>query len=126
MTENVRLKPKQQLAIMELLKGSTFEEASSTAGVSDRTLRRWMQEPGFKQALSSGQSEMIGRAVRRLANLVDKSLDELETLLKVANLKPHERVQVIRTALNGFARIHEGAGLEDRLDEIERLLNDKS
>jgi hypothetical protein len=65
---------------------------------------------------------MTRTALRRLAGLLEKGIDELETLLSNAGLKPQEKLQVVRTILNGYPRFHETIGIEDRLAEIERLL----
>src|SRR5688572_3216352 len=102
-----KIKPNQQLALTSLLAGKNVEEASQAAGVDPRTLNRWMKEPAFKTELDEGQAEMTRMALRRLAGLLEKSVTELESLLNNANLKPDERLRVIRTILNGYARIFE-------------------
>lgn len=125
MTGNVRLKPKQQLAIQELLTGKTIEQASAAVGVSDRTLRRWMENDDFRRFLNTAMSDLARMAARRLAGLLDKTVDELEKLLNSSGLKPLERLQVIKTVLTSYSRTSETVLLEDRIAEIERMLDDK-
>ncbi len=127
MSQNVPfLKPKQRLAIASLLTGSTIEQASEAAGVNRKTLGRWMRDEDFKRALDSAVGDLARAAARRLAGLLEKSVGELESLLNtMAGMKPHERLQVIRTVLTSYSRTVESITLEDRVAGIERLLNDQ-
>lgn len=125
MTDNVTLKPRQQIAITALLTGSNIEQAAETANVSERTLRRWMKEDGFIRALDQAQADLLRQASRKLSNLLTDGVDGLGDLLKTANLAPMERLRIIQTILQVFPKIHESVTVEDRLDRIEEVLENE-
>lgn len=68
MSENVRfsLKPKQFKAIELLVNIGAFEtlqDVARTVGVTDRTLRRWKNNPKFQQALNERFKELFKNAI---------------------------------------------------------------
>lgn len=123
MTENVTLKPRQQIAITALLTGANIEQTAQSAQVDPRTVRRWMREAGFIRALDQAQADITREAARKLSNLLNESVDGLGDLLKTANLQPMDRLRIIQTILQAFPKIHESVTVEDRLDRIEQDLN---
>ncbi|NUQ86493.1 MAG: hypothetical protein HUU11_17455 [Anaerolineales bacterium] len=120
MTDNVT--PRQQIAITALLTGSNLEQAAQAANVSPRTLYRWMRDDAFAKALDQAQADITHQAARKLANLLNEGVDGLGTLLKTANLPPMERLRIIQTILQAFPKLHETITLEDRLDRLEKEL----
>lgn len=123
-TEKDPLKPKQPKAIESLLAGKSFDEASQEAGVDRRTLSRWMKEDGFTRALAQAQTDIVRASLRRFTVLFQKSVDLLDTLLSKEKIGQDDlnKLRVIQTVQSNYPRVHEIVTLEDRLDEIERLL----
>ena len=66
MSENVSLTPKQHRALVALVSSPTVGEAAKAAGVSERTLARWLSDPAFRMALGVAESDMIDGAVRAM------------------------------------------------------------
>src|SRR5690349_10490606 len=60
------LTPKQSLAVSALICHSTVKAAATSIGVTDRTLRTWMQSPAFRQALREAQREALDSTMRVL------------------------------------------------------------
>ncbi len=61
----IRLTVKQRVAIRALLRTPTVEEAAIAAGVTERTLRRWLGRPGFvAEYYATGRVEIETAAAR--------------------------------------------------------------
>jgi transposase len=68
---------KREIAALSLARGDSYSEAGDTAGVSRRTIIRWMQESEFAQEVDrlSLMTEIAGRAHRlHLANRVIRQM----------------------------------------------------
>ena len=84
MSHNVPIKrsslnQKQGLALQALIDGHSQKDAAAMAGVSARTLRRWIREnEKFKQELDSRMSELLGNATLRLVGSMDLAADVLK------------------------------------------------
>jgi hypothetical protein len=56
---------------------NSIRSASRKCGVPEATLRRWLGDDDFREALSLAQNECIGHAVRRLCWLTNKAVSTL-------------------------------------------------
>ena len=108
-------------AIIELAAGADVSKAAEAAGVERETVSRWKQNPDFKAALVKIESETAADATRRLAGLLDKTVDELEALLSKV-LDPVDKIRVIRTILTCYPRMAEITSIDSRISEIEETL----
>lgn len=111
-------------ALGELIAGGTRASAARAAGVSRRTLDRWLAEPGFKAELGAARARTFtdalvllkgqaGRAVKTLAALLN-SADEAE--------RRHAAVELLGFAL----RAHDAGEFEARLAAVEKTLNENT
>ena len=66
MSEKV-LTYKQQKAIGALIATQTQQRAAEIAGISDKTLTRWMKDANFQDALTEAIQGTTAGTVRRLA-----------------------------------------------------------
>lgn len=76
-----KITPKKNQAILAILEQPTIARAAESAGITPRTIHRWLDDPGFRAALSAAEGENLDRATRRLLRLADKALDALESVL---------------------------------------------
>ena len=67
--------------IAELVQGKTQKEAGRVAGVSERTVRRRVQDPVFMRRVSDEQAALAAAAASQLAGLFTKAVDTLEDCL---------------------------------------------
>jgi transposase len=115
MAENsIPLTRKQTKAISALLACQTIAEAAEMAGVSDRTIYRWIEMPEFRGALRTAAHETIGETVRRLAAGRDEALNTLYRLMTGA-----ERESDQRLAAATWLQVDRDT---QRLEEIEQRL----
>jgi hypothetical protein len=67
--------------LLPLAAGASPAEAARQASCSERTVRRRLQEPGFRARVDAMRAELIGNAVGRLAVIGTLAADTLHRLL---------------------------------------------
>src|SRR5262245_8082432 len=65
-TDNGRLTPRQQKAILALLTEANLREAARAVPVPERTLYAWTRKPAFAAAYRDARSLAVSQAVGRL------------------------------------------------------------
>jgi hypothetical protein len=111
----------QEKTISALLSSNTLEAAARKAGISKRTLLRWMEEPEFQDAYTKAKGDVLRTAT---AILTRDSGKAALTLTKIFSGKPTEnqsaRVSaakaVLRLALDSYVL----DSFEARLLALER------
>jgi hypothetical protein len=73
---------KLEQAISALLSEGTVEQAAKKAGVGYATLRRWLKEPGFREAYRQARRELVEGAVGRIQAATGQAVDTLLTVAK--------------------------------------------
>ena len=112
------LTAKQQKALDALLRGCTQEAAAREAGVSRRTLGRWLtQNVAFQQALRSAEQEALKRIHRRLVGLAENACDALARALQ-GEAQPAQ-VRAADVVLARLMPLRELVEIEERLKALE-------
>ncbi len=71
---------KREKARVALVAGATYADAARAAGISTRTVRRWMKDHTFRQELQAERRDLLERARNRIAGHLDTALDRLTEL----------------------------------------------
>ena len=116
-----KLSRKQELATTALLTEPTLEKAAKAAGVSGSTLRRWLQEPGFRNTYRTARGELLERTLSRLIQASGKAIATLERNLDCG--KPATEVRAAATILRELIRTRELVDLSEQVQEQERRLS---
>ncbi len=112
---------KQRKAITALLATQTIGEAAKLAGVSERTLTRWLAKPEFRAALAGACQDAFSGVGRRLIAGRDVALDTLFRLMQGADSENVQR----QAAVNWYDVLHKVKTLEDfeqRIAALERQI----
>jgi DNA-binding transcriptional MerR regulator len=115
----------KELAIAALLAVPTLGEAAQVCGVSERTLRRWLQDEIFAQRYRRERTRMLESAVNLLRR---KSMAAVETLTEVADDKQSPagaRVSAARSLIELAIKGAEVQDLEERITELEQVAREK-
>jgi predicted ArsR family transcriptional regulator len=104
-----------------LAAGLTHAQAAVKAGVSERTVRRRLDDPKFRKLVEELKGEAVGRAVNILGRTMSGAAVELAKLLKSEEEKT--RLQAAKAIIELGMKARQHADLERRLDEVEALLN---
>lgn len=102
-----------------LLTSQSKEEAAKTAGVSTRTVRRYLAEPVFSAAYEAALNQQVDEALNiSKAGLVEASRT-LRDVMGDSGASPTAKVSAARAMLDFFERLAEFREVERRLDALE-------
>jgi hypothetical protein len=125
MTENDRkLGYKKRRAIAALLTQPNQQAAAAAAGVTDRTLRRWMDDPLFQASLNTAQLAILQDAVRMLLVDLEKSLTTIRDLRDNPNESSGVRLRAAQSLLAVLMDWRTTLSFEERIATLERLFAD--
>jgi AraC-like DNA-binding protein len=116
---------RKELAIAALLAAPTLAEAAQVCGVSERTLRRWLQDETFARRYRRERTRLLESSVNLLRQ---KSVAAVETLAEVADNKQSPasaRVSAARSLVELAIKGAEVQDLEERITELEQVERDK-
>jgi hypothetical protein len=112
------LTPKQQAAILALLAEPTTAKAAERAGVPERTLYNWLNEPVFMDEYRRCRRESFKQAIGLAQRYVPLAVQTLAKVMHDADA-PHSAKVSAATALMKFSR--ESLELDDLSARIEAL-----
>jgi hypothetical protein len=107
--------------IAALAAGATQEDAAAQAGVSERTVRRRLDDPGFSRQVSAARAEMVARAVAQLAAASTEAVETLRGLL--GSPLDFARLAAARAILEVGMKMREQGELAERVEQLEARLN---
>ena len=119
------LTTKQAAAIAALLEGHNQAGAATTAGVTKRTLQRWLTDPTFTAALREGSDGAIRAASARLAALAEHAVTSIAvTMQQPTTPGAGVRLRAADALLGHALRIREHADILERLAQLEKMLDE--
>jgi hypothetical protein len=125
MSDNGRITPRQVRAMNALLEGKTRAAAAEEAGVTERTLYRWLAEDeAFKRTLRDAQDSYIDAATRTLSFHARRMALVLVAIAIDTGINPAVRVQAARAALVENLKIRDQRELAERITALEEMMND--
>src|SRR5262245_11191077 len=99
--------------------------AAAAVGISLRTCRRRMAEPGFAARVRQARQQLLSAGLGRLSRLTARAATTLGKLL-AADQPAAVRRAAAASILAEAARFHEATDLADRMAEVERRLDEQS
>ncbi len=120
MVENVKeLTPKQAQALRSLLAKPSIGEAAKDAGVTSRTLYRWLDEPAFRQALTQAEDQAINAATRRLVGISEVAVAVIASIMADRNVHAGTRLRAAQAVLDNLLKLVELRNLSERIAALE-------
>jgi len=116
----VKFGRKQEEAIAALLTQRNVEEAARAAGLSVRTLLRWMKLPEFQTAYREARRAAFGQAVARLQQASSAAVSTLLKIMVDPNAPASTRVRAADSVLDHSAKSIEIEDVEARVAALER------
>ena len=113
---------KKSRAIVALLSGKTNSQAAQSAGVTERTIYRWLSDPSFRSELSEAERQMIESATRQMSSLQEKAINVLDQLLESQDVSPQIRLSTAKSILR-LSLGYRDRNIERRLYELEVLVS---
>ena len=109
---------KRRLAVLELMAGGTRPEAAKAAGVSLRTVERWLADPATKTEIEAGRRAAFAEALELLKAGAVRAAVALAGLLNSRN--ESIRLRAAAEILAAAMKAHETGELERRLEALEK------
>lgn len=114
-------KKSEDALLLALACGATTEAAAKQCGVSDRTVRRRLEDPTFKARLRNLRVDMTRRAAGMLTAAAGEAVRTMLNLLK-ESAPPTVRLGAARAVLEIGIKVREVAELELELQDLaERI-----
>ena len=120
MADNVSLK--KERAIAALLVSRRIADAAKSAGISERQLYRWLDDPDFQDALAGAQRDAVQSTLRVLAELTGAAVKTLASVMSNTKTPPGVRVRAAEVVLSRFESLRDSVDYDARLAEVERAL----
>lgn len=117
---------RQKKALSALLTHSTHKEAARAAGISDRQLRAYLQDPDFKSAYRERLDMILDEATTAAKQAMTPAVS---TLLEIATDKEKAdttRVLAARAILDAGLRMHDAVDVTDRLQTLEKYAKESN
>jgi hypothetical protein len=115
-----KLRHRQQDAISALLCQPSIRKAAESIGVNEKTLRKWLKDPGFLAEYRAARRAVVEAAVGQLQRAAGAAVKTLRKALGCPNASV-----AVRSALGILDRAFAGVELLDhgqRLAELEKRL----
>ncbi len=107
---------KKQRALAALLASPTKGAAAEAAGLSVKTLNRYMEDPEFSAAYKHAAGELMDRATRQLQQNLTSAVDRLAKIVANDDETSANHISAARTLLDYGLRFSE---FNDVLKELE-------
>ena len=111
---------KMEEAIAALLTQRNVEEAAKAAGISTRTLLRWMKEPEFQKAYREARRTAYSQAVAKLQQGATAAATTLLKIMLDQSTPSSVRIRAAECIMNHSSKAIEIEDVEARVAELER------
>jgi len=99
--------------------GATHHEAGEAAGVSERTVRRRLEDTAFREQVASQREQLISRTTDRLTGLTTVAVDTLSALVSSEETPPAVRLRAAMGILAAHRVWRDAGEMEERLRLLE-------
>ena len=113
---------KEEAAISALLTETGIAAAAKKAGISESTLRRWLQDRDFAERCRLARRQVLEQATARLQSASLDAVNALQAIVSNLNAPPSTRVLAARTILDMAYRAVEVGDLSERLQNVETTM----
>ncbi len=121
MSENVRKCPmktaNREKALAALLESATITEAAKKCGLSEKTLRRYLEDAEFQKEFRAARRVVFEQNIVRLQSLHTGAVETLERNLNCEN--PSVEVRAAQIIIEGNRKDFETLDILERLEKIE-------
>jgi len=111
---------KQEEAIAALLSHRSIEDAATAAGLSAKTLIRWLKDPEFNTAYRAARRAAFSQSIARLQQASSAAATTLLKIMLDVNAPPSTRVRAADSVLDHAKHAIELEDVEARVTGLEQ------
>jgi len=100
----------------------SVSQAANVAGVGERTLYRWLQEPVFLEQYRKARKTALDQAISTLQERSNAAARALVDIVEDQEMPPSTRVAAAREIIQASIKGVERDDFESRLEELERMV----
>lgn len=115
---------RQRELLALLLQGYEPAEARAKLGISERTLRRYLADPGLGEQLRASQDDRLRALGRRSMDRARGALDTLTDLATSRRVPASVRMRAARSVVDISLRLYEIGELAERVARLEAAQQD--
>lgn len=94
------MKPRMEKALTALISRPTIAEAAKAAGVSERTMQRYLKDGEFAEQYREAVRKVSDEAAARLILSMGRAVGALDSICQDSEAPPHARVQAANSILS--------------------------
>lgn len=111
--------PNKEKALAALLTEPTKGDAAKAAGISRRTLSKYLQDEDFKRAYNEAFESLIADATRVAQGSLSPAMVTLRQIMEDKKVNAAVRVQAARSILEYGMKLNEQYDIIERLKRLE-------
>lgn len=120
-----KLSRNQELAIAALLSNPSIPGAASAAGISERSLYRWLADDGFQKDYKKARRKVVQQAITQIQASISAAVQTLKEIMKNPEAPASSRVSAAKTLIEMGLKATEFEQLEERIEELEKIVKDQ-
>lgn len=109
-------------AVIALAGGATHRDAAKAAGVHERSIRRWLDDPAFREAIDQARGQILETALGRLSDLCTRATEVFRELMDDADTPASVRLGAARAVFEHTVRVGEFVDVRQAVNEIKAAL----
>ena len=113
--------PSEERALSALVTSKSKKEAAQKAGITERTLRRYFENPEFCKRYREAFAQVVQDATRQAQQLLAPALSTLESVMQDEEIPAAARVNAAKIALDYAVRLTDQNDLAERLTALEDM-----
>jgi hypothetical protein len=112
--------PNKEKLLAALLTSRSKKEAAAAAGIAERTMRTYFEDPEFCQRYREAFAGVIEDATRQAQALLMPALSTLQTVMEDEEIPAQARITAAKSIIDYSLRLTEQADILEQLRELER------
>lgn len=115
----------KERAICALLTADSVPAAAEEAGVSERTLWRWLKLDEFRNAYREARGELVRHAICHVQSSMSKAVLTLIEVMESSDSPASSRVSAAKAMLEFGVKGVEIEDLAERIDQLEKFMEEE-
>ena len=112
--------PNKEKLLAALLTSRSKKDAAAAAGIAERTMRTYFEEPEFCQRYREAFAGVIEDATRQAQALLMPALSTLQTVMEDEEIPAQARITAAKSIIDYSLKLTEQADILEQLRELER------
>lgn len=111
--------PNKEKLLAALLTSRSKKEAAAAAGIAERTMRTYFEDPEFCQRYREAFAGVVQDATRRAQQLLEPALSTLQTVMEDEKIPAQARITAAKSIIDYSLKLTEQADILEQLRELE-------